>query len=398
MSSMSTTLSLTALTSPGLMRQLPAALLHPAYFSVGRLQPWTIGTVTIGKRSRRTWLVPADDRLLSGWKGAGWSSAIWLSYSLARSLGVESRTARDAQLTFDRTAALVQPSRIDNYLHTHEIVVEPELRRQLLVKSKHVLLVSERRVMLAKPVSRRRSRTQQAGRVRLNYHARALMGVEPGPVSRREAVQVSSYSPIYNPRTRPESIWTWLRRILRAPIVLLEWIFVFLLRAPRVALAAEESDASDDSQMLVRVSPNSCELLGIESGDQVFVSWGRRQVLVRAGAEDSWEYEESALPQKIDWTPGRSVHRVGPDSRIAVPAKVRVELGAPRNSVLVVRRFVLSRVRRKLITLAIPLVGIAIAVPTFKLGVPLALGLVALALLLVFAGERLPRPEWRRWP
>ncbi len=389
---------MTALTSEGLLRQLPAAVVHPEFFGVWRIHPWTVASITVGKKTRRTWLVPADDQLLSEWTRASWSSSIWLSRKLARSLGVDVHASRDAQLTFDCTSARIQFARIDNYLQTHEIVMDPETRRRLLVTSKHVLLVSERRVMVAKPVSRFRSRDQRAGLVRLNYHARALMGLTPGPISRRPSIQLSSYAPVWDSHGRPESVWTWIRRVLRAPIVVLEAVFVLLLRAPRVALAAEESDASDDSQMLVRVSPNTCELLGIESGDGVFVTWGRRRVLVRAGAEESWEYEESALPQKVDWTPGRQTHRVAPDSRIAVPAKVRAELGAPRNSVLVVRRSVLSRLRRRLITLAIPLVGIGIAVLALNVAILLALGLVALTLFLVLAGERVPKPDWRRWP
>jgi hypothetical protein len=395
---MPTTLSMTALTSEGLLRQLPAALVHPAFFSVWRVQPWTVASITVGTRTRRTWLVPADEQLLSGWKDTSWSSSIWLSRKLARALGVDIDSSREAQLTFDRSFARVQVARIDNYLQTHEIVVDSESRRRLLATTKHVLLVSERRVMVAKPVSRLRSREQRSGLVRMNYHARALMGLTPGPISRRPSIQLSPFSPIWDSHTKPESVWTWIRRVLRAPVVVFEIILVFLLRAPRVSLAAEESDASDDSQMLVRVSPNTCELLGIESGDEVFVSWGKRRVLVRAGAEESWEYEESALPQVVDWTPTRQTRRVAPDSRIAVPAKVRVELGAPRNSVLVVRRSVLSRLRRRLITLAIPLVGIGISVLALNLPIPFALGLVALTLVLVLAGERVPKPDWRRWP
>ncbi len=323
---------------------------------------------------------------------------MWLSRTLAGRFRALHPEGTAATLTIDVVRARVEPSQIDNYLQSHEIVLGPAIRSAIAARSKYVLILSPTRAMAMTRVSARRSRGQSDDATRVNYHVRSMLGITATMFERRPPVEIAPFGTVRARNRSLESARRVAKAVLRSPLVLLEVVARVFLNAPRVTLASEESSISDDSHGVVRVSANTCQLLGIQSGDRVYVTWGPRKVVARAFEESRWEYDESYSPEIVDWTPLRRSMTVGLDSRITVPAKLRTELGAPRNSILVVRRSVLSRVRRHLIALTVPIVGILITVFKLGLGILPATILTVIVLVLTLAGERVSEPNWRRWP
>ncbi|WP_054814591.1 hypothetical protein [Nocardia arizonensis] len=389
-------LILEGFTHRSLLRQAPAVIVHPAFFVAHRIRPWTIATLEFGKKRRRAWLVPASADLLCAWERVSWSGSVWISIGLAERMGIEpADTGVEVRLCVEAATARVQPARIDNFLETDQIVLDAAARKRM---TRRVLLVSESRTMIVRPVGRRRSRRQAVGRIRLNFHARMLLGIVPGAVTDRQYVQMSPYRPVGAPVSIRRMIRRAVAAVPRLPLLVLEYVARALLGAPRVALAIEESGTSDDPHGLARIPKDALDLLGIESGDKVFVYWGRRRVLVRACSYDKEASDHLPDTRIIDWTPTARSARVEFASRIALPAKFRTRLGAPRNGVVVLRRSLNSRLRRKLIALTIPVLAVTLSILKLDLDPVIAAGIVAAVLFCTLIGERMSSPSWRAWP
>jgi hypothetical protein len=381
---------LTGTTNSRLLAQTRAVLVHESFFTVYMVQPWTTMLVRSGERKSQAWVVPISRRLLVNAGHEPWSRTAWLSLDLARTLKLKS--GAHIPLTIETTTATlrVQPARIDNYLNSDRIVVSKQARR---VFGRMLLVSSGSRVAVMR-TTRRHSKQQADSSVRMNFHVRRLLGVVPEPVTNTQHVQISTFHPVEASNDGIDVLWLVPRFIARLVSGLLEEIGRLALRAPSVTLANEESLTSDDPHGVARIPSNVADLLGVSAGDSIYVYWGRRRVRLRVLLLDSSTVAELPLQGVVDWMPNTRAAQPDPQSKICLPAKVRVALGMPRNGVPVVRRSVLSTVRRRMISLTLPVVAITVSISRLGLQPLQAILLLAVVLVLTLAGDRIPRHPW----
>lgn len=383
-------LTLQGVTKQHLLAQLPAALVHESFFGTYQISPWTVIELWRGERRATAWLVPASRDLLDHADGQPWCSTAWISKNLASSLDLAFDTPEQVRVVMRSQYMRVQPARIDNYIESDRVVASPELVKAFGTR---LLASSGSRIAVLRAV-RRDARKQNAGSVRINYNTRRLLGIAPDPVTNRESIQISRYMPAISPHGRKAEIGRWIVWSLSLPILLLEILGRVALRAPNVLLASEESYTSDDPHGVARVSEEAAELLGISSGDSIYVFWGSRYLKIRAL---TFKTEAPPVSQKqriVDWTPSVRPPRADSESRIALPGKVRATIGAPRNAIVRVRRSVLSVLRRRLIALALPVAAVGVGAAALSPPWYLTAGLVVAVFVLTLAGDRIPRKPW----
>lgn len=384
-------ITLSAATDDRLLAQLPAVLLHESYFIVYGIEPWTTAQVGRGGRKAHAWLVPIAPRLLSHRQDVSWSETAWISKDLARSLAISNGDRVPVRLSVVADRHRVQPARIDNYIPSEHVVVSRHARREL---GRMVYVSSGYRVAVVK-ASRRRARDQRPRTVRMNFHMRRLLGVAPDPATDTQQVQLSPYRRV----KVPMSFWAWLRRVpgwcFRELPMLFELVGRPLLRAPAVTLASEESLTADDPHGVARVPTYAAELLGTTAGDSVYVYWGKARARVRCQILSDKQEIQIPIQRIVDWLPSRRPPLADRNSIILLPAKIRATLGVPRNGVVVVRRSVVSVVRRRVIALSLPVVAVTVSVSKLGLRPWLAISLLALTVVLTLAGDRIPPRPWR---
>jgi hypothetical protein len=143
----------------------------------------------------------------------------------------------------------------------------------------------------------------------------------------------------------------------------------FLLGAPSVPLRATEAVVGDEGRAVVRVDATALDFLGVSAGDQVIVSWARRETIARALLQTD---------NLRDRMRGQLAQATGRQSRLATRAAseggeilwhlqvwvspaVRDSLVIPPDTVVRLRRSVFHLVLRNLIALQIPVAGLLIA-------------------------------------
>lgn len=143
------------------------------------------------------------------------------------------------------------------------------------------------------------------------------------------------------------SLWEAIERVLQK-----------LLLAPPIALRIRQAPSGDDRLDLLRVSESTMRFLGVESGDLVEVSWGRKKkVVVCLEFIDEPDTTVSRhVPKVEDYV--YSIPNGFPGHLTAsLSAPVRRDLGCGANTVVVVRRRVGSVLRRHGASLSLNLVA-----------------------------------------
>src|SRR6266702_1391107 len=325
-------------TNSRLLAQTRAVLIHEAYFTIYAIQPWTTVLVRSSQRQSQAWVVPISRRLLENAGQEPWSRTAWLSLDLARTLELKNRAHIPIVIEMMTATLRVQPARIDNYLDSDRIVVSEQARQAF---GRRLLVSSGSRVAVMR-TTRRHSGRQADSSVRMNFHIRRLLGVVPEPVTNTQQVQISTFHPIKASIRDIDILWLVLRFIARLVSEPVEGIGRLALRAPSVTLANEESLTSDDAHGVARIPSNAADLLGVSTGDSIYVYWGRQRVRIRALLLDSGTAAEAPLQRIVDWMPDTRAPQPDPQSKICLPAKVRATLGVPRSGVPVARRSILS--------------------------------------------------------
>lgn len=395
-----------------------------AFFDEFGVCPLTVANLRSQLAECWVWLVPPDEnalKVLERRSQLPQSKTIWVSQEVAERLGVDEDRPISVQLTLHVIHPEVKPARLDNFIRTDQIVLasgscdslidqhreERWLRRSAakifaLLKKEYFLLTTEHRTMVVTSAKTRSGRANtDEGYLRMNFHARRVMGLAKGDQDSRPNIQVAQFRSTVHPNRNDISGYRFLRRVLQIPSALLNLTATLLLRAPHVSLVVEESAESDDQHGIARVNPTAMGLLGVDAGDQVLVSWGARRVLLRVAEGESRDLDIGDLPEIVEWRANglRGERPRSPyEDRIALPARARAELGMPRNGVAVVRRYALSRVRRRLGSLALPTVALAVAVPSLGIGFWPAASIVGAIVFLAFAEERLARSSICLWP
>ena len=213
---------------------------------------------------------------------------------------------------------------------------------------------------LAGPLRVKKADHVPPGSVRVAYAARSLIGLKDresplllqrlDPSAKRETTKISS----------------WFRLLGET-----------LFGAPVTPLRSMEGLVGDDDRLMVRVDPTALDFLGIQSGDQAFISWGQQSALVRVllqteSTRAQMRYqlnEETGYQQRLD-TESKSHRAFVPEHlRVWVAASVRDKLNIPPDSTVRLRRSVRHLLVRNLSTLAFPLTALVIAMAAVP-GVP----------------------------
>jgi hypothetical protein len=213
--------------------------------------------------------------------------------------------------------------------------------------------------------------------VRLAYAPRRLLAL-----NERDAVVCQPI--VHEAETRRQ-------RLSGMAIRLFEWIF----GAPPVPLRATEGLIGDEGLPIVRVDATALDFLGVDSGDQVVVTWARRRARARVLLHT--DVTRTIMEEQLRETTGAQLRiRAGDITtrlnspqhlRVWVSARIRNDLQMPSDSVLRVRRSLRHLMVKNLPQLPIPLTGLVLAawaIPDLKakwLAVAVLMAVVLLALM-----------------
>lgn len=259
---------------------------------------------------------------------------------------------------------------------------------------------------LCMPVRLRNRVAVTPGSVRLSMAARVLLGgVRVG-----DQVQISEFPPgdlsSPGPWTRQPRRAAALARSLRLPFraidQVLEWIIRPVLRAPSISLLTEQATIGDDDELVVRIPEHTLALLGIESGDQIIVSWGYRQAV--AVAFTIPDQSSSQTTSRIFDSQG--VERILVDENdlreqltIQVASRLRLSLGIPATTVVRVRRRLRTYLVNRLGRATLPVGGLILAALAVPGGARVP-AVVATSIIFAFQliSFRYPSPPKGKWP
>ncbi|MFC4629867.1 hypothetical protein ACFO6V_16585 [Promicromonospora alba] len=179
----------------------------------------------------------------------------------------------------------------------------------------------------------------------------------------------------------------------------MERLWRALFRAPEFSARVVQAHAGDDAAPIVTLHPAVFDRIGIESGQQVLVRWGGREVVALAVADHD---PPTSVSPTESMKKVQRVNRLWPDLPEGISAHVTVrmstrlrdQLGAPVATVISVRRRMRPVLVRNLNSLVVPLASLVLAGaalpdphwPTLGLGT---------ALMSVFALARLRIPQPR---
>lgn len=205
------------------------------------------------------------------------------------------------------------------------------------------------------------------GKIALTMALRTLFQVSKG-----DTAVISP--PVIVPETRPHSWvksakrWLVLRPIETADLVS-EVILRFLLRSPSLAVRTIQMEPGADDESRIRLHPVALDLLGIQSGDQVFVSWGwgQRAAVALLGHDESDPEARTAVrhSQAADTAEQDDPHVPSTLlARLSLPA--RIGSGLPPHTVVTVRRRLRPLVGRHINLLSVPLVGVLLAAASIQ--------------------------------
>ena len=185
----------------------------------------------------------------------------------------------------------------------------------------------------------------------------------------------------------------------RLPDLALEIVLRFLLRAPQVALRVTQAPSGDDGEDVVRINPSVFPLLGIKPGHQVLLQWGNRTKSAIALEELTSQTQTSEKIARVELLENSDLVNYSQHLIIRVSSSVRLDLGCPVSTVLIVRRRVRPVLIRNLVQLVIPVAGTIFAAAALD-NPPwgILLGGLLIMTFLGLAPARYSRPPRGLWP
>ncbi|MFJ3404001.1 hypothetical protein [Promicromonospora sp. NPDC090134] len=232
------------------------------------------------------------------------------------------------------------------------------------------------------------------GSVRLAYQLRLLIAAD-GAADDALVALVAAPPEVIRHRARG----TWSRRLGGAVDTTMEHLWRALFRAPEFSARVVQAHAGDDGAPVVTLHPAVFDRIGIESGQQVLVRWGGREVAALAVADH--DPPETGTPpdsikrvQRVNRLWPHLPEGMSPHVVVRMSARLRGELGAPVATVVTVRRRVRPVLVGNLNALVVPLASLVLAGaalpdphwPTLGLG-------TALMSVFALARLRIPRPR-----
>ncbi|MFD2796241.1 hypothetical protein ACFS27_21950 [Promicromonospora vindobonensis] len=179
----------------------------------------------------------------------------------------------------------------------------------------------------------------------------------------------------------------------------MERLWRAIFRAPAFSARVVQAHAGDDGASIVTLHPAVFDRIGIESGQQVLVRWGGREVVALAVADHDPPTSGSptASMKKV-----QRVNRLWPDLpegisphvTVRMSTRLRDQLGAPVATVVTVRRRMRPVLVQNLNSLVVPLASLVLAGAALPDPHWPILGL-GTALMSVFALARLRIPQPR---
>lgn len=232
------------------------------------------------------------------------------------------------------------------------------------------------------------------GTVRLAYQLRLLIASDGGADNALVALVAAG----------PEVVRHHLpgKRVIQASEAVdraMEQLWRALFRAPEFSARVIQAHAGDDGAPIVTLHPAVFDRIGIESGQQVLVRWGGREVVALAVADHDPPTSGSP-PQSMKQV--QRVNRLWPDLpegmsphvTVRISTRLREQLGAPVATVVTVRRRMRPVLVQNLNSLVVPLASLVLAGAALPDPHWPALGL-GTALMSVFALARLRIPQPR---
>jgi hypothetical protein len=155
----------------------------------------------------------------------------------------------------------------------------------------------------------------------------------------------------------------------------MERLWRALFRAPEFSARVVQAHAGDDAAPIVTLHPAVFDRIGIESGQQVLVRWGGREVVALAVADhdppiSGSPTESMKKVQRVNRLWPDLPEGISPHVTVRMSTRLRDQLGAPVATVVTVRRRMRPVLVQNLNSLVVPLAS------------------------LVLAGAALPDPHW----
>lgn len=388
-------------------QQIKAVFLHPAVLAA---RGWRFSTPAVATPSGRTspsvrvWLLPAPSRLLTAATAEPFSATVWLSDSVWAALldGDEQvGVPGSIDLHVITDAVRVAPARIEHVLGGGQVMLHHDDIEKVLGGQPWAIVTHRGTPMAARVVVSDRS--EDKGLARLSFYSRLLLGLEVDQFNDLGLVQVSPFHLMKATGRRRRRgargrIGAALA-VMRAVALVVEVLLRPLLRAPEVALRVSESSIGDDAFNVVRIREDALPLLGINVGDEVFLSFGPGHQVAALTLLAGPAALPSGFTTRIVDPGGREDFASDERLLIGVPAPLRDALGIPRSAVVHVRRRLSTLVLGRVNELVLPvgaLIFTTLTVPRFSASLAV-LGGVA-ATLLSLLPLRLRQPSRGRWP
>ncbi|WP_275003942.1 hypothetical protein [Promicromonospora iranensis] len=232
------------------------------------------------------------------------------------------------------------------------------------------------------------------GTVRLAYHLR-LLTASDGATDNPQVALVAA-PPEMVEHTSPT------RRAVRASEAVdrtMEGLWRALFRAPEFSARVVQAHAGDDGASIVTLHTAVFDRIGIQSGQQVLVRWGGREVVALAVADHDPPISGSPTPsmkkvQRVNRLWPDLPEGISPHVTVRLSTRLREQLGAPVATVVTVRRRMRPVLVQNLNSLVVPLASLVLAGAALPDPHWPALGL-GTALMSVFALARLRIPQPR---
>ncbi|GAB2499422.1 hypothetical protein GCM10027063_43750 [Promicromonospora xylanilytica] len=232
------------------------------------------------------------------------------------------------------------------------------------------------------------------GTVRLAYQLR-LLTASDGATDNGLVALVAARPDVIRHRLPGKRVQRASEAVDRA----MERLWRALFRAPEFSARVVQAHAGDDGAPIVTLHPAVFDRIGIESGQQVLVRWGGREVVALAVADhdspvSSSPTESIRKVQRVNRLWPDLPEGISPHVTVRMSTLLRDQLGAPVATVVTVRRRLRPVLVRNLNSLVVPLASLVLAGaalpdphwPTLGLGT---------ALMSVFALARLRIPQPR---
>ncbi|MFD7309876.1 hypothetical protein [Promicromonospora sp. NPDC059942] len=232
------------------------------------------------------------------------------------------------------------------------------------------------------------------GSLRLAYQLRLLIASD-GDVDDGLVALVAAPSEVIRRRAQDKRF----RRLGSAVDHTLERLWRALFRAPDFTARVVQAHAGDDGAPVIALHPAVFDRIGVESGQQVLVRWGGREVAALAVADH--DPPETGVPpvsikkvQRVNRLWPHLPEGMSPHVVVRMSSSLRNDLGAPVATVVTVRRRLRPVLVGNLNALVVPLASLVLAGAALPDPHWITLGL-GTALMSVFALARLRIPHPR---